>query len=190
MSGLVILDRDGVLNAVVIDAEHGTIDSPLNPDQIEVFPWVPRALARLTQKGYDLHIATNQPAAAKGKTTLNLLQKTHDKIVALAGSEGALISSSQICFHRSEDHCECRKPKTKLLENAWLKGNKPDKSMTWMVGDGVTDIQAAASFGVKKAFLGPQKCDACKVLDDKDLKPDFWGKNLEAFVNYLLGEKI
>jgi histidinol phosphatase-like enzyme len=69
--GLVILDRDGVLNAMVVDAEHGTIDSPLHPSQVEVFPWVPRALARLAGLGFGLAIASNQPAAAKGKTTLS-----------------------------------------------------------------------------------------------------------------------
>ena len=54
-----------------------------------------------------------------------------------------------------------------------------------MVGDGVTDLQAGVAFGVKTAFFGPKKCDSCKVLDERNLKPDFWGKNLLEFVEFL-----
>ena len=39
---MILLDRDGVLNALVVDPEHGTIDSPLHPDQVEMLPGVVR----------------------------------------------------------------------------------------------------------------------------------------------------
>ncbi len=62
-----------------------------------------------------------------------------------------------------------------------------EKSQIWMIGDGVTDVQAGAAFGVRTGFLGPRKCDACKVFEDAGLQPAFWGKNLEEFTNHLLG---
>src|SRR4051794_24300103 len=79
--GLIILDRDGVLNALVIDSEHGTIDSPLHPSQVQMIPGIPETLARLQHLGYVLAIASNQPAAAKGKTTQENLEKTHAVIL-------------------------------------------------------------------------------------------------------------
>ncbi|MGK5086328.1 HAD hydrolase-like protein [Bdellovibrionota bacterium FG-2] len=80
-----------------------------------------------------------------------------------------MIQSSHICFHRSEDQCACRKPKTGLLEAAIEAHGGPAylkeifatgenhllrASGLWMVGDGVTDIQAGASLGISTAFNG------------------------------------
>ncbi|MGK5086335.1 HAD-IIIA family hydrolase [Bdellovibrionota bacterium FG-2] len=237
MKPLILLDRDGVLNRVVVDPEHGTIDSPLHPSQVELITGVPEALARLTQAGYALAIVTNQPSAAKGKTTRKNLEDTHQAVLAAAQSQGGVIQSSHICFHRSEDQCACRKPKTGLLEAAieahggpaYLKeifatgenhllrasgllesgvakittakdgescvktgsllSRHPSPETTlWMIGDGITDIQAGASLGISTAFLGPQKCDACKIFEEMGLKPSFWGKDLLEFVGFLGGK--
>ena len=52
--------------------------------------------------------------------------------------------------------------------------------------DGITDIEAGIAFGCKTAFLGPQKCDACKVFSDRNIQPDFWGRSLLEFTTQLL----
>lgn len=174
-----------MLNAVIVDPEQGTVDSPLHPSQVEVFPWVPEALATIAGLGYKLAIVTNQPSAAKGKTTQKNLEDVHARIVHIAESEGAVISSSQLCFHRSEDGCACRKPAIGMLEAAFLEVSGTDKDDVWMVGDGVTDIEAGTRFGVKTAFLGPRKCDACKIFESHSLAPTFWGKNLKDFAHFL-----
>jgi histidinol-phosphate phosphatase family protein len=185
--GLIILDRDGVLNEIVVDSEHGTIDSPMNPDQAKVFEFIPKALKRLNELGFLLAVATNQPAAAKGKTTKSNLEKTHQLILDQATSMGAVISSSHICFHKKEDHCDCRKPKPALLKEAIAiaKGKLGSDPKLWMVGDGVTDVQAGKALSLKTAFFGPKKCDACKVMETIGIRPDFWGEDLRSFVSFL-----
>lgn len=170
---LVILDRDGVLNHHTVDAEHGTIDSPLHPDQVRVDAEVPALLARIQALGYGLCIATNQPAAAKGKTTQENLLAVHARVVELVETEGARISSSQLCLHRAEDRCGCRKPKPGLLERAFAAVPGAEKQGSWMVGDGVTDIEAGRAFGVQTAFIGKRRCDACRILEPSP--PDAWG---------------
>lgn len=184
-SRIVFLDRDGVLNAVRVDPEHGTIDSPLHPSQVEVFPWVPDALAGIAGLGYTLAIVTNQPSSAKGKTTRKNLEDVHARIVEIAQSSGAVIATSEICFHRAEDGCTCRKPAPGMLDAAFLTLGGKTKNDVWMVGDGVTDVEAGVRFGAKTAFLGPRKCDACKVLESRSLTPTFWGKNLKEFKDFL-----
>jgi D-glycero-D-manno-heptose 1,7-bisphosphate phosphatase len=190
-SGLVILDRDGVLNSVVIDSEQGTVDSPLHPDQVSMLPQVGSSVRRLNEAGYQVAIATNQPSAAKGKTTRENLQAVHGKILSLIEAEGGKIAGSYICYHRSEDGCLCRKPKPGLLDEA-LRAHLSagsSKSSVWMVGDGVTDVEAGVKAGVRTAFLAPRKCDACHVLEDRSLAPSFWGKSLAEFVDFLLSSK-
>jgi D-glycero-D-manno-heptose 1,7-bisphosphate phosphatase len=183
---LILLDRDGVLNRLVIDAEHGTIDSPLHPDQVEVHEGVAEALARLTAAGHGLAVVTNQPAAAKGKTTRRNLEQTHARVLERACRKGGQILSSHVCFHRAEDGCACRKPATGLLEEAFASHPDFGRAGAWMVGDGVTDVQAGAALGLRTAFLGPRKCDACKVLAQRNLSPTWWGPDLTTFAAHLL----
>jgi len=185
-NALILLDRDGVLNAVVVDPEHGTIDSPLHPDQVDVFPWVPECLARLTAAGFGLAIVTNQPSWAKGKSTRANLEAVHRLVVEIACAAGGRILSSHICWHRSEDACSCRKPRPGLLLEALAQHAPVNRRRSWMVGDGVTDVQAGVAAGVRTAFLAPCKCDACKILADRSLQPDFWGNDLFAFTQHLL----
>jgi histidinol-phosphate phosphatase family protein len=184
--GLIILDRDGVLNEVVIDAEHGRIDSPLHPDQVQLVAGVPEALRRLCEAGFQLAIATNQPAAAKGKTTRANLESAHRRVLELAQAAGAQIASSHLCFHTAQDGCECRKPKAGLLREAIARYPSLSLAQSWMVGDGVTDLEAGRAVGIRTAFLGPQKCDACKILKQKSLEPDIWAEDLAGFVRRLL----
>ena len=185
---LVILDRDGVLNAMVVDAEHGTIDSPLHPSQVLLLPGVAGALRELGELGFDLAIASNQPAAAKGKTHHDNLERVHALVVALAEAEGGHIRSSHICFHRREDGCACRKPAPGLLDAA-LAPLPPDlRVRSWMVGDGLTDLEAGRRAGLRSALIAPDKLDLRAMVERAGARPDFWGEDLASFVGHLRAE--
>jgi D-glycero-D-manno-heptose 1,7-bisphosphate phosphatase len=183
---LILLDRDGVLNRLVIDPEQGTIDSPLHPSQVQLLGGVAEALARLTAAGYGLAIVTNQPAWAKNKTTRANLEAVHEAVLAAATSAGGQVLSSHICFHRSEDGCECRKPRTGLLRAAFARNPGYDIAASWMVGDGITDMRAGVALQLRTAFLSAHKCDACNILALNQVEPTFWGPDLPAFTDHLL----
>jgi D-sedoheptulose 7-phosphate isomerase len=184
---LILLDRDGVLNSVVVDADHGTVGSPLHPDQVTVLPWVPGALADLAAGGATLCVVSNQPGAAKGQTTRRALDEVNQRVLDVAQGRGARVASSHLCFHRAEDGCACRKPRTGLLEEAWERHGRPPRDACWMVGDGVTDVQAGAALGFHTAFLAPRKCDACAVLERAGVTPTFWGRDLRDLVTFFSG---
>lgn len=186
MTALLILDRDGVLNELRVDPEHGTVDSPLHPSQVEILAGAPEALAMLTRAGYRIAIATNQPAAAKGKTTRANLEAVHSLILERVQAQGGRIASSHICFHRAEDGCVCRKPKPGLLEAALAQHGDCDPSLSWMAGDGLTDVEAGRSLGLRTAFLGPRKCDACEIMTRRELRPDVWAPSLLEWANALV----
>lgn len=185
-SKVVLLDRDGVLNEMVVHSEHGTIDSPMNPSEVRVFPWVPQALRDLCDLGFQLAICSNQPAAAKGKTTRENLEAVHEAVVEGATASGAVIAHSAICFHRAEEGCECRKPKPGLLLECIAALRSVDLSQSWMVGDGVTDIQAGIAAGVKTAYFGVSRPEYRRVFVEKGLsEPDLWCENLKEFAERL-----
>ena len=177
------LDRDGVLNEMVIEAEHGLIDSPLNVDQVRVSAKSIEALQILKNLGCHFAIVTNQPSAAKGKTTLGNLEAVHAKILQEYRERGIHFEKSYVCFHRAEDGCECRKPKPGMILQGLAEISGINRSTAWIIGDGVTDVECGQAAGLKTAYLGPDKCDARKIFQGRE--PDFWGSSLLEFARKL-----
>jgi D-glycero-D-manno-heptose 1,7-bisphosphate phosphatase len=184
---LIVLDRDGVLNRTVPNPAEPRPDSPLRPEEAQVFPWVPEALRALTAAGYGLVIASNQPAAAKGKTTRATLEAVHERIVRDAQAAGGVILSSHVCYHRSEDGCACRKPATGLLAEAFARHARFRPEASWIVGDRATDILAGAAFGLRTALVGDVFADDEKTLESRAIRPIFRGADLRDFAKHLLG---
>ncbi|HET6281920.1 MAG TPA: HAD-IIIA family hydrolase [Polyangia bacterium] len=185
---LIILDRDGVLNRTVPSATEPRPDSPLSVEQAAIFPWVPAALRRLTAAGFGIAIASNQPAAAKGKTSRAVLAEVHRVICTAAQREGGIILGSHICFHRAEDGCACRKPRTGLLAEAFASYPQYQPGASWMVGDRASDMQAGAAFGMKTAYLGDTASSDFASLTATEVRPSFCGTDLRDFVDFLLGK--
>jgi D-glycero-D-manno-heptose 1,7-bisphosphate phosphatase len=158
----------------------------LRVDDVVVFPWVPAVLRQLTDAGYALSIASNQPAFAKGKASLEALARVHERVLAEAQRDGGVISSSHLCFHRSEDGCACRKPKPGLLLDALALHPACEREQVWMVGDRATDVLAGKAAGVQTAFLGDLSGADHLELAASAVLPSFCGANLQDFGRFLL----
>jgi len=184
---LIVLDRDGVLNRLCDNPAEPRPDSPMRPSEVAVFPWVPAALRDLTAAGFGLVIASNQPAAAKGKTTRAELEAAHAEVLRQATMSGGVILSSHLCFHRAEDGCACRKPATGLLEEAFARHSTFARAGSWMVGDRAPDILAGSSFGLQTAYLGEVASDDYATLVARGVRPSFHGGDLQNFAEFLLG---
>jgi len=187
-AGLIILDRDGVLNQTLPNSAEARPDSPLRDDAVVVFPWVPSVLRALTDRGYRLSIATNQPAFAKGKVSLEELQRVHARVIEEITREGARLSSSHMCLHRAEDGCECRKPRPGLLLEALAQHPDLDVQRAWMVGDRATDVLAGVAAGVRTALLGDAAGTERSELTRLAVRPSFCGVDLRDFSRFLLGD--
>ena len=185
---LIVLDRDGVLNALLDNPAEPRPDSPLRPADVVVFDWVPGVLRDLTRAGFGIAIASNQPAWAKGKTTRAELQAVHAAVVLEATAAGGVILSSHICYHRAEDAGTCRKPATGLLAEAFAQHPSYDREASWMVGDRAPDIIAGATFGLRTALLVGADAGGAEraALTARDLRATFEGRDLRDFAAYLL----
>lgn len=184
--GLIILDRDGVLNDTLPNPNEARRDSPLRVEDVVIFPWVPGALARLNDAGYELVIASNQPAFAKGKVPLDRLLAVHDVVVHEAQRGGAAIARSHVCFHRAEDDCGCRKPRPGLLLEALSHRGPELRSRSWMVGDRATDVLAGREVGVKTALVADADGIEREALAARGVQASFYGSDLNTFVDHLL----
>lgn len=182
----VFFDRDGVINEIVYNEDTELMDSPMNVSQFKLLPGVAEALKSVKNKGYYVFIVTNQPAAAKGKTTLTNLYDINTSFVNQMKREDVDIDGVFLCIHYPKKlpltkdeylikECNCRKPKSGMIMDAADKYNI-DLENSYMVGDSFTDVQCGINAGVKTVFLGDYKCDACKKLCDN--KPDLICKNI------------
>ncbi len=142
---LVILDRDGVINADS-DAFIKTVDEwqPL-PGSIE-------AIAKLSQAGYRIAVATNQSGLARGFFDEITLANMHNLMCALVEQAGGQIDVICYCPHAPDAGCSCRKPLTGLLEQIADALDQPVQG-AWLVGDHLKDMQMAIAGGCKPVMV-------------------------------------
>jgi len=180
----VFLDRDGVINELIYYKELGVIDSPFTVEQFRLFPSVDKAIKKFKKLGFKTIIVSNQPGIAKKNYTIETFEKIREKMKKELKKKGAEIDFDYYCFHHPDAKirkfrkiCNCRKPKPGLLLSA-AKEHNIDLSKSWMIGDGITDIQAGVAAGCKTILIGRMKCELCKIMEDKGVKPDFIAPNL------------
>ena len=180
----IFLDRDGVINELIYYEEQGIIDSPFTVEQFKLFPNVEKAIKKFQRLGFKTIIVSNQPGIAKKNFTINTFEKVREKMKKDLKKMDAEIDSEYYCFHHPDGKiskykkiCRCRKPKPGMLYTA-AKEHNIDLSKSWMIGDGITDIQAGNLAGCKTILIGRMKCDLCKIMEDENIKPDFIAPNL------------
>ena len=180
----VFLDRDGVINEIVYHKEMGILDSPANANEIKLFPDVGKAINKFKSLGFKVIIISNQPGLAKDKFTINVFEEMKERFRSELEKQDAKVDAEYYCLHHPEAKidkykviCDCRKPKPGLISQA-AKEHDIDLSKSWMIGDGINDIQAGQAAGCKTILIGRNKCDLCKIMEDKGAKPDFIAPNL------------
>ena len=142
---LVILDRDGVINA----------DSPdyiKSPEE-----WIPlagslEAIARLSKAGYTIAILTNQSGLARGYFDHETLMLIHEKLLSAVMHAGGDVDLIRYCPHHPDDDCDCRKPKPGLFL-ALAKYYDITLEGVFAVGDSIRDLQAAAAAGASPVLV-------------------------------------
>ena len=142
---LVILDRDGVIN---YDSEH-FIKSVA---EWKALPGSPEAIAKLTQAGYRVVVATNQSGVGRGLFDMDTLNAIHEKMHRAVQAQGGRIDAVFYCPHASAANCTCRKPRPGMFERIGACFNA-DLSEAYAIGDSLRDLQASAAVGAKPILV-------------------------------------
>ena len=145
MPKLVILDRDGVIN-------HQADDDVTTVDGWDPIPGSIEAINRLKKAGYLVTIASNHSGIARGYYSEKDLQQMNEKMQKLLAIRGASVDGIYYCPHGPEANCICRKPKPGLLFKI-AKQFEIDLSQTPVVGDNISDIQAAKMANAKPVLV-------------------------------------
>ena len=151
----IFLDRDGTINV-----SKGFISKA---DDLELIPGTIDAIKAINKSGALAIVITNQPVIARGECSFEELHNIHNKLKTLLGEKGAFVDDIFYCPHHPDKgfegevpelkfDCECRKPKTGMIDEAVKKYNI-DLSKSYMVGDSTMDLETARNAGIKSVLV-------------------------------------
>lgn len=146
----VFWDRDGTLIEFV--------DNLTKKEQVRLRPHIAEVLKEFNKKGILNIVVTNQPMIAKGFLKTSELEEIHKYVETLLGTERAWLDEIYYCPHHPDRgfagevtelkiECDCRKPKTGMLEKARKQYNL-DLTKCFFVGDSVRDMECAQRFQI------------------------------------------
>jgi len=184
----VFLDRDGVINQLVINSVIGEYESPHRVEDLVIYPYAAKSLRRLQQNNYLLFLVSNQPSYAKGKTTFENILAVHEAINDYMVKNSIRFAEFYYCYHHPKGIvpeysfvCPCRKPSPYFLQKAKQEYDL-DMAGSWFVGDQDTDVLCGQAGGVQTILLSNEHSSHKRGAS----YPDYKAENLLAAVELLL----
>lgn len=176
----VFLDRDGVINR----KREG--DYVKSWKEFEFLPQAAEAIALLKRNGFSVIVVTNQRGVSLGRLSEHDLRAIHDGMQAELGKADAALHAIYYCPH-AHDACDCRKPRVGMFLAARRDFPEVDFNRSFMIGDSMIDMQAAARLGIRKVFISQNGAKLASAMAGKGIAVDFWAASLrEAVVQYLV----
>ena len=170
-SRLVILDRDGVINA----------DSPdfiKSPAEWHALSGSLDAIARLCASGFTVVVATNQSGVGRGLFSAQTLEQIHGEMLRQVSKAGGHIAAVFVCPHAPDTGCDCRKPLPGLLHQIEQQFGTTLAGVP-TIGDSPRDIAAALAVAARPILVrtgngrqteqqltGPQRPEVFESLAD------------------------
>jgi len=183
------LDRDGTLNELVPDPS-GIPESPLRPADVRLIEGAAVAARALAQAGFALVCVSNQPAAAKGKVSIEQLHAVHERVLELLREQGVHLDAYRLCLHHPQavvpelaGACACRKPAPGMLLDA-AEELHLDLASSWMLGDTDSDVIAGHAAGCRVVLIEHPGSAHKRVAE---ASPDRVASSLADAVAQLLG---
>src|SRR5436190_2417389 len=117
----IFLDRDGTLIEEVNYLSR--------VEDLRLFPFSADAVRRLKDAGFLIVVVTNQSGIGRGIYTEADMHAIHE---AIQNELNGAIDAFCFCPHLPSDGCECRKPKTGMIDSA-VDDLEIDTGNSWMI---------------------------------------------------------
>lgn len=151
MNKALFLDRDGIINR-----DHAYV---YRVEDFEFMPGIFEVCKHFQEQGYKLIVVTNQSGIARGYYTEEDFHILTKWMCAEFEKQQIRIDGVYFCPHHPDkgnapyvQDCDCRKPHPGMLLQA-ITDHQLDPSVSVMIGDKVSDMQAAQAAGLKSGFL-------------------------------------
>jgi D-glycero-D-manno-heptose 1,7-bisphosphate phosphatase len=145
MNRAVFLDRDGVINKVVI--RQGNVGTPRKFEEFELVQGIGEEVKRIKAAGFYIFVITNQPDVARG-----LLPATELEKMSSAIRSHLPVDEIWVCPHDDDARCDCRKPKPGMIR--WAREKyRIDIGESYLIGDSWKDMEVAKAVGCKGILI-------------------------------------
>lgn len=171
----VFLDRDGVLNEVVL--HKGRPHPPASLAELRIVPGAMESLVDLKRLGFLLIVVTNQPDVARGKQTKAMVEEMHSFLASRLP-----IDDIYVCYHDDIDGCDCRKPAPGLLLDAARK-HWIELKESFMIGDRWRDVDAGRRAQCKTLFINNGYSEK-----QPEIEPTFEADSLRSAVDWIIAD--
>lgn len=141
----IFLDRDGVINRNRPDYVKSWAEYIFLPD---VFS----SLRRIAKSKYLIVVVSNQSPIGRGIVQKEAVDEINMLMQAEIERQGGRIDAIYYCPHVPDDNCDCRKPGPGMLFQA-ARELGIDLAKSFLIGDAVSDIQAAFNAGCKPIMV-------------------------------------
>ena len=152
MNKAVFLDRDGTIN---VDKNY-----LYRKEDFELLPHTIEALRLLQNAGFLLVVITNQSGIARGYYTEEQFMKLNQWMIETFRTKGITIDAVYYCPHHPQAkieqyrrNCNCRKPKTKLFEDA-VRDLNIDLAKSFAIGDRLRDCSICQRSNCRGFVIG------------------------------------
>ncbi|MDD5584499.1 MAG: HAD family hydrolase [Candidatus Omnitrophica bacterium] len=175
---VVFLDRDGVINAY--PGDNGYVKCW---KEFKFIPGAIEGIRKLNSKGFKLFVVSNQSGVRKGIYPEKALTDITIRMLKSLKKQKAHIDGVYYCTHRSEENCDCKKPKTGLLHKA-LAEHAVTCDASYFIGDSFMDMKAAREFGAKPILVLSGK-EKIANRSKWEFEPDYIFDNLLIASHYI-----
>jgi len=150
MKRFLFLDRDGVLNRR-LPGEYVKC-----PEELELLPGVPHALALLRPHFDLILVVSNQQGVGKELMSIEDLEQIHRKLSDEIAVVGARIDDFIFCPDLAAKKNNCRKPAIAMALEARKKYPQIRFEQSWMIGDMPGDMAFARNAGMRAVMIGAE----------------------------------
>lgn len=148
MKKAVFLDRDGTINV-----DYGYVSQV---EKFEILPGTIEGLKKMRSMNYLLIIISNQSGIGRGYYSIPDYEKVMEIMHTQLGLQGIRIDDCFYCPHSPESNCSCRKPGTKMIEEAVRKWDI-DVKESFFIGDKDSDMKAGKKSGLKTILISDKE---------------------------------
>ena len=175
----VFIDRDGTIAEEVSYLNHLS--------RFRMFPFVAAATRCLNQAGFPVVVVTNQSGVGRGYFPESLVHEVNQLMSRQLSQAGAMIDAVYYCPHTSEENCNCRKPRTGMLDLA-AREHALDLHRSFVVGDRYGDIELARNAHARGILVrtGYGEGELAWHAAKWPSQPDFVARDLSEATDWIL----
>jgi D-glycero-D-manno-heptose 1,7-bisphosphate phosphatase len=179
---VVFLDRDGVIN-------ENRDDHVKSWNEFHFIPGSLHAIQMLREAGIPVFVVTNQAAVGRGMLSKSMLEDMHARMQAQVLRSGGKIHDIRYCPHLPTEACTCRKPQPGMILDL-AKSWHLDLNNAYLVGDALTDIEAASTAGCRSVLVKTGRgTDQLEQLPHASCQPNTITANLYEAVMWILARE-